>query len=163
MDADFINGLVSSGITLIVGAAGAIVAYKGTIKGAKIQIENEHKKLEDAAKQQVKFTREAIENFLTEEIKINFIKLKDNYELTNFLSKNSEPFKFGFNSNKYNYDEFNNLKYKIIEFESDETKEIINIYNMFHLTERKTDILSFTQQEFNDFKSTYDICLNKYS
>lgn len=160
MNIDLINGLVSSGVTLVVGAAGAVVAYYGTIKGAKIQIENEQKKLKEAEEQQAKFTREAIENFLHNEIKSNFMSLNTSH-LSATLTNNTIPFQY-FVGHAYKYDEFNRLKYELIKFESDEVKEIISIYDMFYLIERKNEIQTFTQSEYDIFKKAYDICLSKY-
>jgi hypothetical protein len=162
MDADLINGLVSSGVTLVVGAAGAIVAYYGTIKGAKIQIENEQKKLKEAEELQAIFTREAIENFLHHEIKSNYMLLNRPL-LTSLLTENTTPFQYNVGDDyKSTYDEFNRLKYELIKFESDEVKEIISIYDMFYLIERMRDIDKFNQSEYDQFKKAYDICEAKY-
>ncbi|MGE8082137.1 hypothetical protein [Peribacillus loiseleuriae] len=171
MDVSLINTLITSGVTLVVGAVGAIVAYKGTIKGAKVQIEsqqeqtdkqfvNEMKQLNETRKQQAEFTRKAIENFISNEIKDNFRKL-NNSTLSASLTNNSIPFQHFLNYT-YKYEEFNSLKHELIKYESDEVKEIINIYDMFYLIERKQEIKDFSQTEYEAFQKAYNACLSKY-
>jgi hypothetical protein len=161
MDVELVNNLITSGVTLAVGAGGAVVAYYGTVKGAKMQIESEKKKLDQAKEQQAKFTRKAIENFLSNEIKFNFIKLNTSH-LSVKIEDNELPFQYSV-THTYNYYEFNSLKYELIKRESNEVKEIINIYNMFYLIERKQEIMDFTQLEYENFKEAYNVCLSKYN
>ncbi|MCR8870522.1 hypothetical protein [Peribacillus frigoritolerans] len=162
---------VSNIITLAVGAVGAIATYYGTMNGAKMQIKNqqeqadkqfvnEMKKLNQARKQQEEFTRKSIENFLSNEIKSNFNKI-NNISLSRDLTNNSMPFVYLMNYT-YKYDEYNSLKHELIKFESDEVKEIINIYDMFYLLERKQGVQGFTQTEYEALKKAYNVCLSKY-
>lgn len=171
INVDLVNNIITSGVTLIVGAVGAIVAYKGTLKGAqmqieseqshaRMQIEHEQKQFEETQKQQAEFTRKAIENFISIEIKNNFKEL-NNTHLSARLTENEYPFQY-FIGHIYNYHEYNNLKYELIKYESEEVIEIINIYDMFYLIERKKDILNLTQSEYDEFKKAYHICLSKY-
>mgnify|MGYP007039607215 CR=1 FL=1 len=118
-------------------------------------------KQDDARIQQAEFTRKAIENFISNEIKSNFMRLNSSH-LSAQIATNEKPFQYSLNYT-YTYDEFNNLKYELIKFESNEVKEIINIYDMFLLLERKQEITYFTQSEYNDFKAAFNICLSKYN
>ncbi|MCE4093348.1 hypothetical protein LXM61_29975, partial [Priestia megaterium] len=63
---------------------------------------------------------------------------------------------------EFSYHEYNQLKYELIKFESNEVEEIINIYDMFYLVERKQEFLAFSDEEYEAVKTAYFICEEKY-
>ncbi|MDN4074319.1 hypothetical protein [Fictibacillus terranigra] len=164
MDIDLLNNIITNVVTLAVGTVGAIVGYKAAIKGAKMQIENEHKKLQEAVEEQAEFTKSAIENFIRTEIDHNFSQIKFD-EFKYQLQENEAPFPYYFHNSEidFTYEEFNSLKYEIIKFESPQAKELISIYDMFRLIERKQDVEFFTQLQYDEFKKTYFLCYFEYS
>ncbi|MCQ9285301.1 hypothetical protein NQ129_26405 [Priestia aryabhattai] len=168
--------------TIVTNVITAAVAYFGTIQGSKLQIKSQQKttqqqiendrqtallqiqteqqRLDNAITEQNRFNQRAIKNFISHEIKDNFFKL-GSMDLENRLKENSSPFQYSCNY-KYSYHEYNQLKYELIKFESDEVEEIINIYNMFYIMERKQDVLAFTDEEYASFKNSFFICVDKY-
>ncbi|MCE4093357.1 hypothetical protein LXM61_30020, partial [Priestia megaterium] len=88
MDTSIVNNIITSSVTVGVGIITAIAAYKGTIKGAEmqmksqqdtalLQIQNEQDALNDNIEKQNRFNQKAIRNFISHEIKDNFMKLGD--------------------------------------------------------------------------------------
>ncbi|MES9757735.1 hypothetical protein ABWK29_14805 [Priestia megaterium] len=172
MDASIVNNIITSGVTVGVGILTAVVAYIGTIKGSKLQIEaqqetmktqlqEERMKLEEERVRQAEFTKKAIERFLSYEIKNNFKLLNEGRYLNQFVYTQTVPTGY-FNDNKYSYEEYNKLKYDLIKFESSEVQEILDVYNMFYTIERKQTIGNFTENEYADFLHGLQICLAKY-
>jgi hypothetical protein len=157
---DVIVSLISNVSTIGVGILTAVVAYKGSLRGAKEQIEHERKKLRDEAAEQRQFANLAIQKFLSYEIKKNFLVICTS-RLSNSINILDEPFQFGLHPS-FTYTEFNNLKYDLIKYNSEEIEEIINIYEMFYLIELKGDIISLTQDEYTRFRKAYKTCLMKY-
>ncbi|MGG0545408.1 hypothetical protein ABEY63_26415 [Priestia aryabhattai] len=182
MDASIVNNLITSGVTVGGGVITAVAAYKGTIEGSKLQIKSQQKatqeqiesdtataiyqikteqeNLDKAIAEQKEFNKRAIKNFINYEIKDNFFKFSS-VSLEERLKNNSYPFQFGCN-HEFSYHEYNQLKYELVKFESAEVEEIISIYNMFYLLERRQDIIAFTEEEYESFKQAFFICESKY-
>ncbi|PHF64726.1 hypothetical protein [Priestia aryabhattai] len=165
MNVELLNAILTNGVALVVGATGAVVAYKGSVKGSMLQIEAERQKMIAEDDEKKKMYKEAIEKFLSNEIKTNFRILNPNgvnYMLDRL--KDGRPTQFIFNrpSNGYLFNEYNNLKYELIKVGGEEAKETMAIYEIFYLVNRKKDMGDFTQEEYNQFKKGYNLCLKKY-
>ena len=179
MNVDLINNLITSGVTLVVGAVGAIYAYKGALNGAKMQIESEQERakvqhynemaqLDEARHQQAEFTRKAIENFISNEIKKNFRQIEISPYLLKELEANRTPFEYWTSNSVFDdtrlfeYEEYNKFKYELIKYESNEIQDILAIYDMFQLIEEKQVLTRFTQSEYESFKKFCHLSQSKY-
>ncbi|PGT75532.1 hypothetical protein [Priestia megaterium] len=169
--------------TIATNVVTAAVAYFGTIKGSKLQIksqqvttqqqidsdrqtamlqlQNEQQNLDDAISKQNEFTRKAIKNFISHEIKSNLTELIKSGDTLKMITRNDFPFHYTVNPS-FKYDEYNNLKYELIKFESEEAEEIIGIYDMFQIIDRKRNFHDFNQFEYDRFKKYFDVCNSKY-
>lgn len=125
------------------------------------QIEHAQENLKSEISKQNKFAKAAIEKFVIHEVKKNFA-LINNETVRGNLEVYKESFQLGYGKKPFDYNEFNQVKYDLIKFESNIIDEIINIYDVFYLIDRKQDIKEFTQEEYNNFKEVFEICLNKY-
>jgi uncharacterized protein YigA (DUF484 family) len=163
IDKDLLEVIISSGVTLIVGIGGTFFGYRGAVNGAKLQIENERKKDRQEQEEQLEFTRNAIRNFLSHEIKDNFLSLHREGNLSAMLKEHDEPFMYPTTVQRpYSFNEYNGLKHELIKFESEEMKEIIEIYDMFYLNQRKPYMQQLSRTEYKAFKKAYLKCLMKY-
>ncbi|WP_394136832.1 hypothetical protein [Cytobacillus oceanisediminis] len=162
MDKEIIVSLISNITTIIVGIITAIVAYKGSIRGAKEQIEHERQLLNATTEEQKVFAQMAIERFISNEIKMNFKQIFSK-NLANSLNTLNQPFDSYINTAKsFSFEEFNKVKYELIKTKSNSIEKIIKIYDMFYLIERKNDISRYTHEEFKLLKEAYSICLLEY-
>lgn len=161
MNTDVTVAMISGATTIVVGVLTAFVAYKGSVKGATEQIEHAQENLNKEIARQNKFATAAIEKFVIHEVKKNFSRI-NNDTMKGNLKKFEQPFQHLYGDPSFDYSEFNRVKYDLIKFESDIVDEIINIYDVFYLIERKQDINKFTQNEYDSFKITFNMCLKKY-
>jgi hypothetical protein len=97
MNADIGVALISNGTTIAVGILTAVVAYKASVKGAKIQIEEQQKRFEEEVREQNEFAKTSIEKFIIHEIINNFIQIKNRHIDINIQSDTT--FQFGFGTN----------------------------------------------------------------
>lgn len=171
INAEILNSIITGATTLLVVVIGSVATYKGTIKGAKLQIENQEKQahqqyirdmnsLNESRKKQEVFQKNAIENFLSNEIKFNFEKIFDD-NLAWELYRHDEPFNYNFRRG-FVFKEYDNFKYELIKSDSDHVKETVNIYDMFYSIERKMFLQRFTQIEYENFQKSYQVCIEKY-
>jgi hypothetical protein len=159
---EIIVGLISNVTTILVGILTAVVAYKASVKGAKVQIEHERQLIEETLREQTEFATLAIERFISNEIKKNF-KAIYSASFANSLVQLNEPFQSYLGKREeFSYEEFNKVKYELIKSKSTSIDNLIKIYDMFLLIDRKNDISQYTQNEYNLLKETYIMCLNEY-
>lgn len=170
VNVELLNTIITNGVALIVGGTGAFVAYKGSVKGSMLQIEEERKKLQEENEEQRESYNKAIQNFISNEIRHNFITLNPDSTqwISQVLEREDNPPKYPLHVPQpgspleYSFKEYDNLKYELIKAGGDEVQEIIEIYDMFYLVRRKTNMKEFTQKEYEQFKKTYKVCLDKY-
>lgn len=161
-------------ITGFVGAiGGAYFGYKGSIKGAKLQIDEERRKLREENEERKKEMEEqrklyeyAIDNFLRNEIKNNFVLCfgHGGGNLIRSLEMSDQSFSYGFaiTCSQCKFDEYNKLKYELVKLRGNKVQEIIDIYDMFYLVVSKHNLQHFFKPEYDQFKKTYKLCFEKY-
>lgn len=155
--------LISSITTICVGVLTAVVAYKSSVRGATIQINHANDKLKTEMEKQNNFAKSAVEKFITHEIKMNFAKIssKSRQDVIDSLKVSDKPFKHSYGK-KFDYTEYDRLKYDLIKYNSEIIDEVMSIYEIFFLLDLKEDFINFTQEEFDNFKKVYLMALEKY-
>jgi hypothetical protein len=162
MSDEIIIAIISGVITILVGILTAYVAYRGSVQGARIQIEHEKANLQEEINEQRIFANSVIERFVIHELKKNFKVINSDY-MRSYIPVNPTPFQHGFRDSDFIFKEFDRVKFDLIKYESELVKEIIEIYDVFYLLARKEDIMHFSQNEYDNFKRIFDICLTKYN
>ncbi|MED1114318.1 hypothetical protein [Bacillus paramycoides] len=133
MSSDIVVAIISGSVTIIVGGISALAAYKGAIKGAKLQIEKAQNDADDAIKEEERSARRFIESFLYQEIESNLeivpsvIVYAFNRKAKNTLTNDIEVGTYNFSRDMYNEIRPQLNKINDLEFISD----IIGIYQCF--------------------------------
>lgn len=165
--------LVSAGIGFVGAILGAGAGYFGSIGGAKLQIKEEKRKLREENEERKKEIEEqrklyeyAIDNFLRNEIKNNFVLCfgHGGGNLLRSLEMSDQSFSSSFAATctQCKFDEYNKLKYELVKLGGNKVQEIIDIYDMFYLVVSKRDLQNFFKEEYDQFKKTYKLCFEKY-
>ncbi|URZ15445.1 hypothetical protein [Clostridium felsineum] len=146
----YYSSLTSGVFSAIIGVAGAIIgakiggkkSYEASMDAIEKQIHYDKSKYENEKQEEIKKVQEMIDYFLREEIIYNFKRLEmfnennkkiliDSFKNNRFPSYNY--YNVSNMKDRFKFDEFNNIKYKYLNYLS---KEIIDIYRMFSLLER---------------------------
>ena len=155
---DVIEGLT----TVAVGLAGGWIGYRGSLEGAKKQIEHEQKLMAIKDAEQRDFATNVIRSFIVEEIRTNFTSFIGRANnLTDKLKEHDRPFDQEIVT-YFSFDEFEKGKYELIKSNDALVQEIIDIYRTFKILHRIRNLKELNHNEYKDFQRVYKICLEKY-
>ncbi|OYN65454.1 hypothetical protein [Bacillus safensis] len=175
MSNDIIIAIIGGAVTIIVGITTAVASYRGTIRGAKIQIQKNEEELEkkrtkekkERDKRQeegTKYRVEIIENFIKHEIRENFLLIKNDAFENHYLntSRSNLLTYFSF-PETLKFSEFDKAKYELIKYESEIIREVLAIYDAFKMvTSVRGDIRKLSYDEYQMFKNGYRHCLELF-
>lgn len=152
MDTDtLLNGFV--------GLIGALIGAGGSIRATKIQLIEQNNKQKQDENNNVKLTKDIIEAFLVNEIKYNLeeIRFLERFFLEEYGSKSHTHVGTSFT---YKSDEYEKVKYRIMEITSSNTLNVIEIYQMFYMlsnTRKNSSLSRFNDQELHFIIKMYGL------
>lgn len=149
MDAEIIiNG--------IVGLLGAVIGGGASLLATNIQIKQKNKEDEVKKKNEKELSTSIVNTFLINEIDFN---VKDIKWLEEYFDKDFASIKASIGlARTLKFEEFNNVKYKLIETNTILSLKILEIYQMFYMLSDKSSrkkLNEFNENEFNYIVNSY--------
>lgn len=134
---------------------GGVLAYRGSIQGAKRQIEEQSKRIEDEKVKKEKLSIKIITTFLLQEIRHNYLLIYNSPKLHPKIIENITIFQYAYSQFDFKFDEYNQIKYDLLEFENEFVSEIISFYTYISIIKTKTDFKQILEADYEGFREAY--------
>ena len=148
----------------ILGFGGAIISgkwsYKGAIDAVTRQINSKHEEEQKEREENGRVADAILEHFVRHEITANYKHHDDGTFISRL--KMDKPSKYGYSPKFLEFEEFNKIKYELIKYSTSSAKEVLDIYKMFSIFERHSDIQSFNQNDFEKVREIFFRYKDKY-
>ncbi|MFP5180138.1 hypothetical protein PQS33_03635 [Bacillus altitudinis] len=172
MEQELKIAIIQGVVTIIVGLMTAVATYIGVrVQIKKNEVAFEKKREEDEKVHRlleleaINFRKKIIERFIDQEIKVNFMEMRNEYFEKQLLHGNSDHTSHSGNIHEAHLDftEFEKAKYELIKYNDETLIEVIEIYDAFRLIVNHYGwVKGMNSDEFRRFKKGYQHCLNRY-
>lgn len=151
-------GVITVLATLLGAWVGGKYSYKGAMDAVSKQIQNQTALLKAEEIKNGEVALKIITKLLWNEIDYNcrMFDGKNKSFSTDWLLR-GKPTQYGYGTMKFVFEDYNQIKYELLKYNSEIVQDVIEVYNKMFLLSTHQDFNELSQEEFNRVKNLYEL------